>query len=112
MRKGFLVAAALLTAMLVPTSAFAWGAAAHRYIMRRAIDLLPPEIKPFFEHNRDELVIRANDPAVARWSRRTAESQIDFGVDDYGHPFAAAAHRRCRGEIRRRTVVTVCRGGR
>ena len=30
--------------------------AAHRYIMARAIDLLPPELKPFFERNRAELV--------------------------------------------------------
>jgi hypothetical protein len=87
------VVAALLAAMLVPASALAWGAAAHRYIMRRAVDLLPPEIKPFFEHNRDELVIRANDPDLWRvvgFEDEPPNHQIDFGVDDYGpYPFAA-----------------------
>jgi hypothetical protein len=48
--------AALLAFVIVaawPASALAWGPAAHRYIMRRAIDLLPPELKPFFVHFRD-----------------------------------------------------------
>ena len=42
-----------LVAVLVPAPASAWGTDAHRYIMGRAIDLLPPELKPFFEHYRD-----------------------------------------------------------
>src|SRR4051794_12048022 len=93
MRKASLVAAALVVAMLVPGSAFAWGAAAHRYIMRRAIELLPPRIKPFFERNRDELVIRVNDPDLWRvvgFEDEPPNHQIDFGVDDYGpYPFVA-----------------------
>jgi hypothetical protein len=92
MRKGTL-AVAVLVASLVPTSAFAWGAVAHRYIMRRAIELLPPQIKPFFEHNRDELVLRANDPDLWRvvgFDDEPPNHQIDFGVDDYGpYPFVA-----------------------
>lgn len=93
MRKAGLVAALLVAASLVPTSAFAWGAVAHRYIMRRAIELLPPEIKPFFEHNRDELVMRVNDPDLWRvvgFEEEPPNHQIDFGVDDYGpYPFVA-----------------------
>jgi hypothetical protein len=91
MRKSVLIAAVIVT--LVPTSAFAWGAVAHRYIMRRAIELLPPEIKPFFERNRDELVLRANDPDLWRvvgFEDEPPNHQIDFGVDDYGpYPFVA-----------------------
>ncbi len=93
MRKASIVAAALVVACVVPTTAFAWGAVAHRYIMRRAIELLPPEIKPFFERNRDELVLRVNDPdlwRVAGFAEEPPNHQIDFGVDDYGpYPFAA-----------------------
>ena len=92
MRKASIVAA-FLVATLVPTPAFAWGAVAHRYIMRRAIELLPAEIKPFFEHNRDELVLRANDPDLWRvvgFEDEPPNHQLDFGVDDYGpYPFVA-----------------------
>jgi hypothetical protein len=93
MRKAILVSVALVAVWLVPTPAFAWGAVAHRYIMRRAIELLPPEIKPFFEHNRDELVLRVNDPDLWRvvgFEDEPPNHQIDFGVDDYGpYPFVA-----------------------
>jgi hypothetical protein len=93
MRRTSLVTALLVAASLVPTSALAWGAVAHRYIMRRAIELLPPEIEPFFEHNRDELVLRVNDPdlwRVAGFEEEPPNHQIDFGVDDYGpYPFVA-----------------------
>jgi hypothetical protein len=93
MRKTAIVAGALFVAMLTPAPASAWGAVAHRYIMRRAIELLPPQIKPFFESNRDELVMRVNDPdlwRVAGFEQEPPNHQIDFGVDDYGaYPFSA-----------------------
>jgi hypothetical protein len=93
MRKVTLITIVVITASLVPASAFAWGAVAHRYIMRRAIDLMPPEIKPFFERNRDELVLRVNDPDLWRvvgFEEEPPNHQIDFGVDDYGpFPFVA-----------------------
>jgi len=93
MRKVTLITIVVIAASLVPGSAFAWGAVAHRYIMRRAIDLMPPEIKPFFERNRDELVLRVNDPDLWRvvgFEEEPPNHQIDFGVDDYGpFPFVA-----------------------
>src|SRR3954469_9133850 len=93
MRKRFAVGVALLVAALVPSPALAWGAVAHRFIMRRAIELLPHEIKPFFERNREELVLRVNDPdlwRVAGFDEEPPNHQIDFGVDDYGpYPFSA-----------------------
>src|SRR3954464_5723569 len=93
MRKTLLVAALVAASALTPAPAFAWGAAAHRYIMRRAIELLPPAIKPFFEHNRDELVIRVNDPDLWRvvgFDDEPPNHQSDFGVADYGpYPFVA-----------------------
>jgi hypothetical protein len=93
MRKAALIPALVVAASLVPTSAFAWGASAHRYIMRRAIELLPAEIKPFFERHRDELVLRVNDPDLWRvvgFEDEPPNHQLDLGVDDYGpYPFTA-----------------------
>ena len=114
MRKAVLVSAALVAVSLVPAPAFAWGAVAHRYIMRRAIDLLPPEIKPFFENNRDELVLRVNDPDLWRvvgFEDEPPNHQIDFGVDDYGpYPFVALP-REYDAAVEKFGVATVRRHG-
>jgi hypothetical protein len=76
---------------LVPAPAFAWGASAHRYIMDGAIDLLPPSIKPFFDHFRAELVLRVNDPdtwRVVGWNDGPNHF-LDFGRPGLGaFPFA------------------------
>src|SRR5256885_10736315 len=90
MRKTGVVAAALLVASLVPSSASAWGFVAHRYIMSRAVDLLPPELKPFYERNRDEMVMRAVDPD--QWRNVGWEDDpnhfVDFGTKEFGaYPF-------------------------
>jgi hypothetical protein len=81
----------VLLLTIVPTQAFAWGVAAHRYIMGRAIDLLPADIKPFFDRYRDELVLRVNDPdtwRVAGWEDGPNHF-VDFGRPDLGpYPFA------------------------
>ena len=92
MRKASLVLAACLIASLAPSPAFAWGSAAHRYITRRAIDLLPPELKPFFEHYRDEIVLRSTDPDVWRTAGWEDDPNhfINFGVPEFGpYPFTA-----------------------
>jgi len=92
MRNASGVAAALILALLVPATASAWGFEAHKFIMRRAIDLLPPELKPFYEQHRDELVIRVTDPDLWRtigWDE-DANHFLDFGAKEYGdYPFAA-----------------------
>src|SRR5687768_7072872 len=95
MRNTLRVAAAFLVLALAPAPAFAWGIEAHRYIMGRAIDLLPPELKPFFERHRDEVVLRVVDPDLWRvvgW----ADNQnhfVDFGAPPFGkNPFDALPH--------------------
>ena len=84
--------AAAIVVLLQAAPASAWGAVAHRFLMRRAIEILPPGIRPFFEHFRDELVLRVNDPdlwRVAGFEEEGPNHQIDLGVDDYGpFPFA------------------------
>jgi hypothetical protein len=91
MHHRFLAAAAFFS-LLVPAPAQAWGAAAHRYIMRRAIDLLPAEIRPFFAGHADELVLRVNDPDLWRTAGWPDDPNhfVDFGAAEYGvFPFAA-----------------------
>ena len=91
MRRLLLLGVAL--ALGAPTPAAAWRAVAHRYITARAVELLPPELAPFFVHYRDELVLRSNDPDLWRvvgFDTEAPNHHIDFGVDDYGaYPFAA-----------------------
>ena len=88
MRVPFRVAAVLVVLTLLPAPAFAWGVVGHRLIMARAIDLLPPELKPFFVKHRDEIVVRVVDPdtwRVAGWPEN-AHHFLDFGVPEYGKP--------------------------
>jgi hypothetical protein len=91
MRKASAVAVIALALTLVTTPAFAWGFAGHRLIMARAIDLLPPELKPFFERFRDEIVVRVVDPDL--WRNVGWEDDpnhfVDFGMPQLGpYPFA------------------------
>jgi hypothetical protein len=65
MRK--LVAALVaLIVLAAPQHADAWGFEAHKYIIERAIGLLPPEIRPFFEKYRAAIVEHGIDPDLWR----------------------------------------------
>ena len=92
MRRVLSIFALVAAVAGVPEPALAWGFAAHRLIMRRAIDLLPPELKPLFDRYRDEVVTRSVDPDL--WRQVGWEDDpnhfLDFGVEEYGsYPFAA-----------------------
>jgi hypothetical protein len=58
--------------------------------MRRAIDILPAELKPFFMKHQEELVLRVIDPDLWRtlgWPE-DPHHFLDFGVKEYGpYPF-------------------------
>lgn len=90
MRK--IVLAAFLAVGFTPASAFAWGTAAHRFIMERAIERLPAELKPFFTQFRNELVVRVVDPDTWRSAGWDDDPNhfLDLGVPEFGpYPFAA-----------------------
>src|SRR5262245_1445455 len=91
MKKGAVVSALVLAVSLMPAPALAWGFVGHRYIMGRAIELLPPPLKAFFDHYRDEVVVRAVDPDLWRnvgWDE-DPNHFLDFGVREYGdYPFS------------------------
>ncbi|HJR58502.1 MAG TPA: hypothetical protein VJ813_03865 [Vicinamibacterales bacterium] len=91
------VAVTLFVAALAasaPARADAWGFEAHKYIMGRAIALLPQQIRPFFEASRVALVEHVVDPDLWRtagWDEEGTQHFID--MDAYGpHPFTALPH--------------------
>ena len=90
MRKTSVVAVVALIALAAPQPAAAWGTAAHRHIMARAIDLLPAELKPFFVQHKDEVVMRVVDPDLFRvlgWEE-DPNHFINFGAKELGeYPF-------------------------
>lgn len=92
MRKATLVLAGLLIVALSPAPASAWGFVAHRFIMARALDLLPAELKPFFERYRNEIVMRTIDPDLWRAAGWEDDPHhfINFGAREFGeYPFTA-----------------------
>ncbi len=90
MRKTSVVAVVALIALAAPQPAVAWGTAAHRHIMARAIDLLPAELKPFFVQHKDEVVMRVVDPDLFRvlgWEE-DPNHFVNFGAKELGeYPF-------------------------
>jgi hypothetical protein len=84
--------AVLLLLLWSPAPAQAWGSAAHHYIMERAIDLLPPAIKPLFERYRAMVVERIIDPDTWRTAGFEVEDPnhfLDIDVPEYGtYPFS------------------------
>lgn len=71
------------------TAVHAWGFAAHRFIADKAIDLLPPEIRPFYDKHRGYLVEHSIDPDLWRSAGFDSEPPRHFvDLDAYGaHPF-------------------------
>jgi hypothetical protein len=98
---------------LMSSPAFAWGTAAHRYIMKRALDLLPVEIQPFFNHFQDEIVLRAVDPDLWRVAGFDEDSNhfLDLGVAEYGADPFTALPRDYTAAVQRFGVVTLKRNG-
>jgi hypothetical protein len=92
MRNSIAAAIAFVVTLGLPVRADAWGYAGHRLIMERAIALLPPELKPFFEKHRVEVVVRVVDPDQWRLTGWDDDPNhfLDFGAREYGeYPFEA-----------------------
>jgi hypothetical protein len=94
MRKSWLVVLSLSVIAAVPRPAAAWGFEAHKFVMTRAIALLPPEIRPFFEKYQVSIVEHAVDPDLWRtagWLEEPPRHFVD--MDAYGPPpFSAMPH--------------------
>jgi hypothetical protein len=83
------IAGLIVAILVVPSSAAAWGFEAHKFIVSRAIDILPEPIRPFFEANREFIVERAIDPDLWRNAGFVEEPPNHFvDLDAYGaYPF-------------------------
>ncbi len=81
----------LILLLLVPRPAHAWGLEAHKFIMDRAIALLPSELRPLFEKHRNAVVERAIDPdtwIVAGWEEERPRHFVDMDTEGFGsYPF-------------------------
>src|SRR5260221_2813392 len=95
MRKGLSVAlVALAVWTMRPVRLGAWGFNGHKFITDRAIDLLPPELRPFFQKFRTTLVEHSIDPDTYRtmgWAEEPPRHFLD--MDSYGpFPFKDLPH--------------------
>src|SRR4030095_1786522 len=81
----------MLLLLVVPPPAHAWGFSAHKFVMDRAIALLPPELRPFYEKHRTAVVERAIDPdtwIVAGWEEERPRHFVDLDSPGFGdYPF-------------------------
>jgi hypothetical protein len=93
MRRVIAVLGVLVVAAAMPTRTTAWGYDAHKFIMERAIGLLPPEIRPLFEQHKAAVIERAIDPDL--WQIAGFDEQedpnhfLDLDWEGYGkYPYA------------------------
>ncbi len=85
------VTALIVLLLVCPRPAAAWGFEPHKFIMDRAIALLPPQLKPLFERERAILVERAIDPdtwRTAGFSQEDKHHFLDLDWQGFGkYPF-------------------------
>jgi hypothetical protein len=93
MQRALVPLAAIVLALAAPMRIDAWGFEAHKFVMDRAIALLPAELRPIFEANRGALVERSIDPDT--WQNagfddiESPHHFLDIDWDGYGrYPFA------------------------
>jgi hypothetical protein len=88
----YLLVPLVAVVLLVPAPAHAWGLEAHKFVMERAIALLPPELRPLFEKHRTAVVERAIDPdtwIIAGWEEERPHHFVDMDTEGFGkYPFA------------------------
>lgn len=89
--------------------ACAWGPTAHRLVNGWAVDTVPPEIRAFFQANRQFLADHANDPDAAMEKDRHERELHYIYLDQYGifpylklpHSFDSAIEQYGSGRIHR-----------
>jgi hypothetical protein len=82
--------AVIVACLLLPHSSFAWGRSGHRLVVNKAIDTLPPDIKPFFDANRNLLVQHVTDPLDASVKSLAERRNHFIQLEKYGRfPFEA-----------------------
>lgn len=84
----------VVAALLCPSAAQAWGFDAHKFIMDRAIGLLPAGLRPMFERHRAVAVERSIDPDIwivtGGFDEESPRHFLNLDADRHGpYPFAA-----------------------
>jgi hypothetical protein len=94
MGKKAIVVIAMLAGLARPAPAAAWGTEVHKFITGRAIALLPPEIRPFFEKYATTVIEHSIDPDLWRTAGFVDEPPRHFvDMDSYGpYPFKELPH--------------------
>lgn len=94
MRRPSVVVTGLWLALCVlfPPESLPWGEQAHILITEKAVGMLPDEMRPLFEANREELARLSNVPdkewkADPELKYRSAWHFLDIDLFDYGYPF-------------------------
>ncbi len=103
------IVAALCLWFAADRAAYAWGPTAHRLTNSWAVETLPPEIRGFFEANRQFLIDHANDPDAWMERDRLERRQHYIYLDKYGlfpyltlpHSFERAVEQYSSGRINR-----------
>jgi hypothetical protein len=87
--RSLLLACLTIAMLAVPRSASAWGFEVHKFIVARAIELLPAELRPYFDKYRDAIVEHSIDPDLWRTAGWLEEPPRHFmDMDAYGpYPF-------------------------
>lgn len=112
MLRRVLALALALVVCLAPRGAEAWGFDAHRAITSRAIDRLPPEIRPYFDAQRNFIVEHSIDPDLWRNAGFTEEPPRHFlDLDTFGPPPFAALPRDYRAAVEKFGEETIKKNG-
>lgn len=92
-RLALLAFAWLALFLAQPPLTLGWGPTAHELVNTWAIQVLPQEIRPFFENNRTFLVEHANDPDNLMKTDRYERMRHYIYLDKYGvFPYVALPH--------------------
>src|ERR1017187_5388614 len=88
------IACAFVSLIAFPSPVRAWGANAERLVANKAIDTLPPDIRGFFEANRDFLSRHVSEPLDLLAKSPLIERRNHFlYLDHYGKfPFDTLPH--------------------
>lgn len=94
MRRLPILLLAAVAVIAAPRPAAAWSFEVHKFIMARAIPLLPAEIRPFFQKHETSIVEHAVDPDLWRTAGWLDEPPRHFvDMDAYGpYPFKDLPH--------------------
>jgi hypothetical protein len=88
--RAIVLLCAIAVLVLTPCQACAWGANAQKIVANKAVDTLPPDVRPFFDANRAFFVQHVADPLEAEVKTPSEKHNHFVFLDRYGRfPFTA-----------------------